>query len=109
MPLSAEKHVSSYRILVEGADVDQQFADRVREVRVISSLAAPDVCTLKILFSRPTEPGGKWDIDSMPFDIGKQVEVKLGDKESSTPKTLFKGDIVTVEPEFGSAGAQVTV
>jgi phage protein D len=108
-PTTAVKHVSSYRLLVDGADLAKEFSDRVREVRIVSSLASPDVCTLKVLFAKPETPGGAWALDSMPFEVSRQLQVKLGDKESTTPSLLFTGEVVTVEPEYGAGGIQVSV
>jgi phage protein D/phage baseplate assembly protein gpV len=105
----AEKHVASYTLLIDGQPVAQEFADRVREVRVVSSLASPDVCTAKILFPKPRKAGDPWAIDRMPFEIGKNLQVKLGDKGSTTPSALFTGDIVTIEPEYGESGVQVQI
>jgi len=46
----SKEHVSSYTVVLDGQPVDQTIADRVREVRVISSLSSLDVCTLTVLF-----------------------------------------------------------
>jgi phage protein D len=100
---TAHEHVSSYEILVDGAEIAQEHKDRVREIRIVDYLRLPDVCTLHITYPR-TE-----GIDSQPFDVGKSVEVRLGAKEKLAPTTLFKGGVVTLEPEFGSGGCSLTV
>ena len=109
MPVLSVKHVPSYDLSIDGAPVEQQIADRVREVRVISSLASPDLCTLRVLFDKPRRAGDKHPIDDNPFDIGKRIEVKIGEREAQRPTTLFKGDIVTLEPDFGASGVELLV
>ncbi|MEA2518653.1 MAG: hypothetical protein QOF49_733 [Chloroflexota bacterium] len=108
-PDTAAQHVSSYTVEVDGARIAKEYADRVREVRVVTSLASPDVCTVKVLFSKPRDAGDPWSLDDMPFEIGKKLTVKLGQTASQSPTTLFAGDVLTVEPEFGSGGVQVQV
>ena len=48
-------------------------------------------------------------IDQHPFDIGKKLEVRLGAREGLTTTTLFKGEIVTLEPSFGAGDVELIV
>ena len=105
----SKEHVSSYTVVLDGQPVDQTIADRVREVRVISSLASPDVCTLTVLFEKPRKAGDPHPIDRSPFAIGKRLELKLGERDALRPTALFTGSIVTLEPEFGAGGVQLCV
>jgi len=103
MSPSAEKHVSSYDLLIEGQDLAREHKDRVKEIRVVDYLRLPDVCTIHISYPRGD------GVDEMPFDVGKAIEVRLGAKEALAPVTLFKGQIVTLEPDFGAGGCSVAV
>jgi uncharacterized protein involved in type VI secretion and phage assembly len=59
-------------------------------------------------------PDGKppsFGIDQNPFQIGTDaLEVRLGPRDKrDPPTTLFKGEIVTLEPEFGGGGCMLIV
>ena len=101
--MPADKHVPSYTVVVDGQPVDPKIADRIKEIRVVDDLRLPDICTFNVTF-----PRGK-EIDSQPFEIGKALEVRLGAREELAPRTLFKGQVVTVEVDFGSGGCSILV
>jgi phage protein D len=99
----SKEHVALYTITVDGGELPAEQRDRIKEIRVVNNLRLPDVCTIAITY--PKADG----IDSHPFDIGKKLEVRLGAKEEQATQTLFKGDIVTLEPSFGSGGVALTI
>jgi phage protein D/phage baseplate assembly protein gpV len=103
MSPGAEQHVASYDLLVDGQDVAQEQKDRVTEIRVVDHLRLPDACTVRV-----TYPRGE-GVDTMPFAIGKAMEVRLGAVQALAPVTLFKGLIVTIEVDFGAGGCAVVV
>jgi phage protein D len=103
MPGQSKEHVALYTITVDGAEIPQQQRDRIKEIRVVNNLRLPDVCTIDVTY--PKADG----IDSHPFEIGKMLEVRLGAKEEQATETLFKGDVVTLEPSFGSGGVALTI
>jgi phage protein D/phage baseplate assembly protein gpV len=103
MTTKAEEHVASYDVLIDGQDLAQEQKDRIKEIRIVDFLRLPDVCTIHV-----TYPKGE-GVDTMPFEIGKALEVRLGAKEALAPVTLFKGQMVTIEPEFGAGGCSVLV
>src|SRR4051794_6299145 len=105
----AEEHSPPYQILVDGSKVDVEIANAVHEIRVQDSLGLPDICTLKIGFKPPAKKGDPQPIDKHPFAVGGKLEVKVGAAKDKQPKTLFEGDILTLEPEFGSSGIQMEV
>jgi hypothetical protein len=104
----AEQYVALSKILVDGAELDRDVQRRVREVKVSSYLRLPDVCTLSASFPRATS-GGEEPIDRHPFTIGSKLEIQLGARDSLSTKTLFKGDIVTIEPRFGAGSVEMLV
>jgi uncharacterized protein involved in type VI secretion and phage assembly len=103
MPGDSKEHVALYTVTVNGAEIDRAQRDRLKEIRVVNNLRLPDVCTLSITY--PKLEG----IDKHPFVIGGKLEVRLGAKEKQATETLFKGDIVTLEPSFGSGGVALLV
>jgi phage protein D/phage baseplate assembly protein gpV len=102
MSATSEQHVASYDVLVAGQDLPQEHKDRIKEIRVTDYLRLPDVCTVQLTYSRGQ------GIDTLPFDIGEQLEVRLGAIGELAPVTLFKGQVLKIEHEFG-AGCSVTV
>jgi len=97
------EQAAAYSILVDGTEVATEHMNRVKEVRVVDYLRLPDVCTLQV-----TYPRGE-GVDTHPFEIGKPLEVRLGAPEELMPELLFKGQIVTLEPEFGAGGCKIAV
>jgi phage protein D len=108
MSATSEHYVALCTILVDGAPLDDRLARKVRDVRVVSYLRLPDVCTLSAVFEK-AQDGQPQPIDQHPFEIGKPIEVQLGAREALTTTTLFKGQIVTLEPKFGSGGVELLV
>jgi Rhs element Vgr protein len=100
---TSREHVPTYEILVGGGELSQEHRDRIKEIRVVDHLRLPDVCTVSVTFPRAD------GIDSQPFEIGKEIEVRLGAREQEAPQTLFKGDVVSLEPIFGAGGCALTV
>jgi len=103
MPATSREHVPTYEILVDGGELAQEHRDRIKEIRVVDHLRLPDVCTVSVTF--PKADG----IDSQPFEIGRQIEVRLGAIEEQAPQTLFRGDVVSLDPVFGAGGCALTV
>ena len=84
-------------------DLSQDDKDRIKEIRVVDYLRLPDVCTVQLAY-----PRGE-GVDALPFDVGAEVEVRLGAIEEQAPVTLFKGQALAIEPEWGAGGCSVTV
>jgi phage protein D len=103
MPGDSKEHVPLYTILVDGGELTQEQRDRIKEIRVVNALRLPDVCTISITY--PKADG----IDSHPFSIGGNLEVRLGAREAQATDVLFKGDIVTLEASFGSGAVGLLV
>jgi phage protein D/phage baseplate assembly protein gpV len=103
MSPTAEEHVASYDLLVDGDDLAQEQKDRIKEIRILNYLRLPDVCTIALAY--PQADG----VDSMPFEIGKSFEVRLGATEDLAPTALFKGEVTSIEAGFGEGGCAVTV
>lgn len=108
MSATADHYVALSAILVNGAELEPSLQRAIREVRVVSYLRLPDVCTVSAVFE-PAAAGHPQPIDKHPFDIGAEIEIKLGAREALTTTTLFKGNVVTLEPQFGPGGVELLV
>jgi phage protein D len=73
---------------------------QVLEARIEDNLALPDACTVKLA-------GWDWN-ESSKVDIGKEIELKFGATDSGGVQPLFKGQIASLEPEFGAKGVTLT-
>lgn len=93
---------AAYDVLVGGQSISSELMSRVEEIRVVDHLHLPDVCTVTIAYTAK-------EIDSQPFAIGNELVVKLGAIEDRPPTLLFKGDVVTLEHDFGVGSASLTV
>jgi phage protein D/phage baseplate assembly protein gpV len=103
---TSDHNVALYTVLVDGAEIDEELSKRVREVKVQSYLRLPDMCTFAVVYQKG-QPGEDQPIDGHPFDIGKQLEVRLGAADALTTTTLFKGQIVSLELNFGAGGVEL--
>jgi phage protein D/phage baseplate assembly protein gpV len=103
---TSDHNVALYSILVDGAELEEELSKRIREVKVQSYLRLPDMCTLAAVYQKG-QPGEDQPIDGHPFDIGKQLEVRLGAADALTTTTLFKGHIVSLELNFGAGGVEL--
>jgi uncharacterized protein involved in type VI secretion and phage assembly len=106
--VTSDRNVALYSILVDGTELPEDLGKRIREVRILSYLRLPDMCTLSIVYQKGKE-GEDQPIDSHPFDIGKSLEVKLGARDQLTTTSLFKGQLVSQELNFGAGGVELMV
>ena len=94
-------HVAGIDVLVAGAKLDPKWRDLTLEVRVRDSLALPDSALVRL-----GDPKGE-NIDSHPLQLGKDIEIKAGATGDRSTTSIFKGQIVALEPEFSSEGAVI--
>jgi uncharacterized protein involved in type VI secretion and phage assembly len=101
----ATQHVAGVSVLAGGTELDPKWRNLLVEVRVRDTLALPDSATLRL-----TDPKGE-NVDVLMgiFAIGKAVEIKASAAKSKTKESIFKGDVVAFEPEFGKEGVEVVV
>jgi uncharacterized protein involved in type VI secretion and phage assembly len=109
MPETSRDHVPLFSIRIDGQDLDPVEANFVHEIKITNWLRMPDVCTLQVGY--PAQPVGEpfASLDASKLEIGKELEVKMGSTGDSTTQTLFKGEIVTVEPDFHAGGVAMVV
>lgn len=106
---ASEKNAPLFKIEIDGAELKQTEMDSVRDIKITDWLRLPDVCTIAVGYSRKAEGNPYQDLDDTPFQIGKSLVVKMGSVEETTTQQLFKGEIVTVEPDFQAGGVAMVV
>ena len=106
---TSKENVPLFRVMISGQDLDPAEADFVHEIKITNWLRMPDVCTLQVGYPAddPSEPFGL--LDKSKLEIGQELEVKMGSMREATTQTLFKGEIVTVEPDFHAGGVAMVV
>jgi len=109
MPESSKDTVPLYRILVDGREIDPLEANFVHEIKITDWLRLPDVCTVSVGYAAQADGNPFQSLDDSGFSIGAQLEVKLGSTDETTTESLFKGEIVTVEPDFHAGGVSMIV
>ncbi len=109
MPTGSRTLVPLYRILVNGADLDPVEADCVHEIKITDWLRLPDVCTLQLGYPAQLEGNPFQELDDSKFQVGAALEVKLGGTDDNATQTIFKGEVVTVEPDFQAGSASMVV
>ena len=105
MPTDAEKHVAGVDVLAGGAQLDPKIRDTLIEVRVRDTLLLPSSATVRV-----TDPVGD-NIDTLfnTLGIGKDIEIKTSSTGATATKSIFKGQVVAFEPEFGAKGAEIVI
>jgi phage protein D/phage baseplate assembly protein gpV len=101
MPGLAEKHVAGIDVLVAGAQMDPMWRNLLLEVRVRDTLALPDSAIVRL-----SDPKGE-NVDRHPLQLGKDIEIKAAATGDRATSSLFKGQIVSLEPEFTPEGVVI--
>jgi phage protein D/phage baseplate assembly protein gpV len=101
----AEKHVASYELRVNGAQIADKYTDGIGEIKVVDSLMLPDSCDLTLFINSYDKVEAAQDVDGQPFKIGAKILLKAGAIDDQAPtKTVFDGDVVAVDADFGHGG-----
>jgi phage protein D/phage baseplate assembly protein gpV len=99
MPPSAT--IAGIEVKLDGQALDPEVAAKLLEVRVEDHLQLPDSFVIRI-----ADPGLKL-VDSLPFEVGKNVELSFGAPAGNRLVSLLKGQITSVEPHFAQSGAEI--
>lgn len=103
MPLASRQHVASIDVLVDGSPLDPAIRNNLLEVRVKDNLALPGTAQVRL-----ADPMLE-TVDSHPLQLGKDLEIKAGAIGDSAPRTIFKGEVVAIEPEFNEESCVISV
>jgi phage protein D len=90
--------ISGAELRINGRPLDPKLHERLTEARVQDNLRLPDSLVVRI-----SDPGLE-NVDSIPFEIGAEVELLLAAIDATSLTSVFKGQITSLEPEFGTSG-----
>jgi phage protein D len=97
----------SVQVKVSGTPLDARLASRIVEVKVEDNLVHPDTFLIRI-----DDPELE-AIDSNPLAIGADIEIlfeepgALGSRRAPVMKSLIKGQVTSLEPEFAEHGVVI--
>jgi phage protein D len=97
----AELHVAGMDVRVNGTTLAPEWRDATVEVKVVDTLALPDMAVVKL-----TDAKGE-HVDSQPLQLGAELEIKMAATGDRSTSTVFKGQIAAVEPEFTKKGCTI--
>jgi phage protein D/phage baseplate assembly protein gpV len=94
MPGQQQAKVLQIAIKVNGIDLSPALLNGLVEVEVESTLYLPSMFTMRF------HDDGLELINSQSFTLGGSVEIQMAD-QNGTMKSVMKGEITAVEPDFG--------
>src|SRR5215210_887937 len=107
---TAELHVPSYAVEIDGAPLRPEMMDSLGEIHIVDSLMLPDTCDLTLFVNTYDREDAVREIDRQPFEVGKSLTVKvgaIGDRAPNTP--IFKGVVVAVDVDYGHGGVTIGI
>src|SRR5207247_904377 len=90
--------ISGAELRVDGEPLDQKVHERLLEARLQDNLRLPDSLLIRI-----ADPGLE-NVDTLPLEIGSEVELLLAAIDATSLTSVFKGQITALEPEFTGSG-----
>jgi uncharacterized protein involved in type VI secretion and phage assembly len=93
------------KVTVGGSPLDPSLGSQLLELRVETTTALPDVCTLRFSEADPAGTDALKIIDNAAFKLGSPLAVQLAAPVGTAGlKPVFDGEITTIEAEMGSRG-----
>jgi phage protein D len=96
---AATQMIAGVEVAVNGSPLGDDLTRRMTEVRVDDNLMLPDAFLVRLADPELRAIGGG------PFEVGAEVEIKLASDDARSLVSVLKGQVTTLEPEFGEAGA----
>lgn len=109
MPATSSVTVPLFTVLVNQSEIDPSEANSLLEITISDFLRLPDVCTVAIGYPGDPDTDPFQQLDASSFKVGQELEVKMGSTDENTTQTLFRGEIVTLEPVFESGNVAMVV
>jgi len=107
---TAENHVASYQITLDGAELKPELMNALGEIKIVDSLMLPDSLDLTMFINSYDKVKAAQDVDGQPFKIGADLVVKAGALEDQAPMTtVFEGQVVAIDADFGHGGISLGV
>jgi len=93
---------ADYKIEIGGSPLDPKISAQLIDLRVETTSALPDVCTLRFSEGDGSTGDALTIIDNPRFALGSRLTAKLSGATDSQLIAVFDGEITTIEAELGS-------
>ena len=107
MASTAVSAAAGVEIKLEGAALTREVMESIVEVTIKDSLMLQTVAQIKLIAS--DYEGVLKAIDGNKLRVGKQIEIGFNKRDSKVVENVFKGEIVSEEPDFGPRHAMLVV
>lgn len=94
--------VAEYQIQIAGSQLDHSISAQLVDLRLETTNALPDVCTMRFTEADPSGSDQLKIIDNPTFALGAALTVKLAAACEGSLTAVFDGEITTIEAELGS-------
>lgn len=98
----SKQFLSHAEIKIDGQAIPE-LMDKMRDITVEMTLNMPSMAIVRI-----HDEQLQW-VDDNRLAAGKAIEISFGKQGETTPKKLFKGEIVSLEPRFTDMGAIMVI
>lgn len=93
---------AAFSITLGGSQLDPSVVGRLVDLRVETTTALPDVCTLRFAEADPDGSDSLTVIDDARFALGAPLAIKLAAAVGGSLTAVFDGEITTIEAELGA-------
>ena len=107
MASAAVSAAAGVEIKLEGNALTREVMESIVEVTIKDNLMLPTVAQIKIIAG--DYHGVLKAIDGNKLRVGKQIEIGFNKRDSNVVENVFKGEIVSEEPDFGPSHAMLVV
>lgn len=107
MATAAVSAAAGVEIKLAGSPLSREIMESILEVTVKDNLMLPTVAQIKLIASDFS--GALAAIDDNKLTVGKQLEIGFNRRDSNVVENVFKGEIVSEEPDFGPSHAMLVV
>jgi phage protein D/phage baseplate assembly protein gpV len=107
MATAAVSAAAGCEIKLEGGPLSREIMESIVEVTVKDNLMLPTVAQIKMIAS--DFDGVLKAIDGNKLTVGKPLQIGFNKKNSNVIENVFKGEIVSEEPDFGPKHALMVI
>ena len=99
----SQNAVATLTVKFDGTALDPQLGNKLVEAVVKKVRVLPDMA--HVVLADPVQTL----VDGSVAKLGQEMEILAGGPEATAPKSLFKGSVVAVEPEFRDDGVFIGI
>lgn len=107
--------VSLPQIKIDGTEISPEIYEKIDRVVVESTLYLPNMAEVHLKLPIIADPGSRNQsafhniLEDYSRGIGKALQIGFSSDENSSKTTVFKGEVVSIEPGFNAGAAFATL